>query len=144
MLCLRFRPQSEDPQPAGDGARYPDATVTCSESDHGKALIIASPVVILEVVSDSSVSIDTIKKPREYTARPTLMQYVLVDSRERWALSYIRRDAGWDSDFCSDEGVAIPHFGLRLSFAELYVGTTLEVPQQTAIEKPIGRPQDAS
>jgi Uma2 family endonuclease len=131
-------------RPAGDAVRYPDATVTCAENDHGKALIIASPVVILEVVSDSSVSTDTIKKPREYTALPTLVQYVLVDSRERWALSYIRREAGWDSDFCTDEAVAIPHFALRLSFAELYAGTTLEVHEQTAVEGPIGRPQDAS
>lgn len=63
---------------------------------------------------------------------------------ERWALSYIRREAGWDSDFCTDEGVAIPHFGLRLSFAELYAGTTLEAQQPTAIENPIGLPQDGS
>lgn len=119
------------PRPTGDGARYPDATITCVENDHGKAFIIVSPVVILEVVSDSSVSIDTIKKPREYTALPTLMQYLLVDSRERWALSYIRRDAAWDSDFCTDEIVTIPHFGLRLSFAELYAGTTLEVAQRS-------------
>ena len=75
------------PRPTGDGARHPAATATCSESDHGKALIIASFVVIVEVVSDSPVSVDTIKKPREYTALPTLVQYVLVDSRERWALS---------------------------------------------------------
>jgi Uma2 family endonuclease len=87
------------PRPTGDDARYPDATVTCTEADHGKALAITCPVIILEVVSDSSLSIDTIKKPREYTALPTLMQYVLVDSRERWALSYICRDAAWHSDF---------------------------------------------
>ena len=122
------------PRPTGDGARYPDATVTCTESDHGKALIIASPVVVLEVVSDSSVSIDTIKKPREYIALPTLAQYVLIDSRERWALSYIRRDAIWDSDFCTDEIVTIPQYRLRLSFAELYAGTTLEVAQQTGVD----------
>jgi Uma2 family endonuclease len=97
-------------------------------------LIIASPVVILEVVSDSSVSTDTIKKPREYTALPTLVQYVLVDSRERWALSYIRREAGWDCDFCADEVIDIPHFGFRLTFAELYAGTTLDVSQQSAVE----------
>jgi Uma2 family endonuclease len=130
-------------RPSGDAARYPDATVTCSENDHGKALLITSPVVILEVISDSSVSTDTIKKPREYTALPTLVQYVLVDSRERWALSYTRREGGWDSDFCADEIVAIPHLRLHVSFAELYAGTTLEIAQQAPIMEGLGPSQDA-
>jgi len=112
-------------KPTGDAARYPDGTVTCADTDHGKALLIASPVVILEVISDSSVSTDTVKKPREYTSLPTLQQYVLIDSRERWALSYIRRDVEWDTDFCKDDVVEIPHFGVRLTFDELYAGTSL-------------------
>jgi Uma2 family endonuclease len=123
------------PRQTGDGERYPDATVTCTEHEHGKALIVGSPVVILEVVSDSSVSIDTVKKPHDYNAMATLVHYVLVDSRERWALSYIRRNGTWDSDFCIDEIVTIPHFGLRLRFAELYAGTTLEVTQRTEIDE---------
>lgn len=108
-----------------EGARYPDATVTCSESDHGKALIIESPVVILEVLSDTSVSTDMVKELREYTSLATLEQYVLIDSRERWAMSYVRRGNMWDADLCLDDIIKIRRFGVVMAFDEAYVGTSL-------------------
>ena len=55
--------------------RYPDALVVCSPLDR-KATVIADPIVVFEVLGDSTAHIDYFEKLREYTAAPSIRRYV--------------------------------------------------------------------
>jgi Uma2 family endonuclease len=69
--------------------RYPDALVVCSPLNR-KATVIADPVVVFEVLSDSTAHIDHIEELREYSAAPSIRRYVLLEQDEIGAIVYVR------------------------------------------------------
>lgn len=75
--------------------RYPDVVVTCDERDRPKDLCVRFPKLIIEILSDSTETIDRTKKFDEYTAIQTLQEYALIDSRKHWAQVFRRSDDGW-------------------------------------------------
>ena len=74
-------------------ARYADVLVSCDERDASRSRTIRYPKLIVEVLSESTAAVDRSEKVDEYTAIGTLEEYVLIDSRKRWA-QVIRRGAG--------------------------------------------------
>ena len=58
--------------------RYPDALVCCSPADR-KATVISDPVVVSEVLNDSTSHIDHIDKLREYAATPSVQRYIILE-----------------------------------------------------------------
>src|SRR5579859_5585001 len=72
---------------------YPDIVVSCDDSDHdGESDILHSPHLIVEVLSPSTERDDRGKKLLWYQAKPTLLEYVLVNYRIRWVELYRRPD----------------------------------------------------
>jgi Uma2 family endonuclease len=69
--------------------RYPDAIVVCSPVDR-KATVIADPVVVFEVLSDSTARIDHFDKLRGYTATPSIRRYVILEQDAIGAIVYVR------------------------------------------------------
>ena len=69
------------PAIAGVTTRYPDVVV----GRHGvapAALSIDNPVLLVEVLSPSSVTVDLVIKPREYLSIPTLTAYIVANQDE--------------------------------------------------------------
>ncbi len=116
---------------------YPDVVVTCAASDFSKDAPkdrIASPCLIIEVLSPTTEAIDRREKMLAYRHLESLREYVLVDQERRWVEVYRRTGAGWIADLYSPEDtVTLNPGGLdpaapgiaRLSFDmdELYEGS---------------------
>lgn len=77
-------------------ARYADVVVTCDERDKDPGVrSIRYPKLIVEVLSESTAAIDRGEKLDEYRSLESLMEYVLIDSRKRWAETYRREGSQW-------------------------------------------------
>ena len=112
--------------------RYPDALVVCSPLDR-KATVIADPIVVFEVLGDSTAHIDYFEKLREYTAAPSIRRYVILDQDRIAATVFVR-----DGDRMVMETVAragtlmLPEIGAEIPVDDLYRGVEPVEPGITA------------
>ncbi len=74
---------------------YPDATVVCgrleTDADDGDACV--NPVVVVEVLSESTEASDRGAKAAHYRRMPSVREYVFVSQRERLIEVFRRNDA---------------------------------------------------
>lgn len=84
---------------------YPDVVVTCSPGDLSdpKALTIAEPRVIVEVLSPSTAAYDRGAKFGHYRQLPSLQEYMLVDT-EAQTIEVFRRNAAGRWELYPSEG----------------------------------------
>ncbi len=106
----------------GASYRYPDLVVTNDPRDAiAKTRILRYPLVIVEVLSESTAAIDRGEKLDEYCSVPSLQAYVLIDSRKRWCATYERTDAGWIATLPQTSGsVTIAALACAIDFATIY------------------------
>jgi Uma2 family endonuclease len=78
---------------AADRATYPDLHVVCGplERDADDAHAVTNPVVIVEVLSDSTSGGDRGDEFADHRRLPSLREYVLVSQRER-RIDVLRRE----------------------------------------------------
>src|SRR3954447_8036160 len=67
---------------ANNSIRYPDLSVTCSLV-RGDEDVVPEPIVVVEVLSDSTEREDRGRKKFDYFATPSIMQYAIVEQHER-------------------------------------------------------------
>lgn len=105
---------------------YPDVFVTCSRMG-GKDRIVAEPVVIFEVLSDSTARRDKVYKNQEYRSLESVTQYVIVDQDFAHVDSFLRSADGWLHDAMStpDAVLRLPRLTLELTLAEIYEDTEI-------------------
>ncbi|MBD5634815.1 MAG: Uma2 family endonuclease [Candidatus Eremiobacteraeota bacterium] len=97
-------------------ARFPDLVVTYDERDGTRMTTVRYPKLIVEVLSDATAAVDRGEKLDEYRAIETLHEYVLIDSRVRWAQTHVRRSATvWN------ESLPITGGELRLASIDLTI-----------------------
>lgn len=109
---------------------YPDLTVVCGEprleSDAGDVLL--NPVVIVEVLSESTEAYDRGKKFEHYRTIPTLRHYVLI-SQDRHSIDCfsLLDDEMWSLKSCQglDGKVTLDAIGGELAASEVYDKVTL-------------------
>ncbi|MFI5300335.1 MAG: Uma2 family endonuclease [Polyangiales bacterium] len=108
---------------------YPDVFVTCDPRDRDDHLVKRHPVLIVEVLSESTAEYDRTDKFDDYQLLESLREYALVDSRQRRAIVYRKGDDGrWDRAPMSDAAsVTLASIGLTTSIAALYDDT--DVPE---------------
>ncbi len=111
--------------PQGD-VIYPDAFVLCGPHD-GKITSVDDPVVVFEVLSESTVKDDLTRKRLAYKTIRSLKAIVYV-SPDRARIDLVRRqtDGRWDDeDAVEGMGAALelPEVGVRLPLEEIYAGT---------------------
>ena len=107
---------------AADKFCYPDVMVLCGEGERGGNYVEA-PVLIVEVLSDSTESYDRGLKFEHYRAIPNLRHYLLLSQRRLHAELYTRTDpASWRFQETSGDagGVVLDTWGVELPLAELY------------------------
>ncbi len=102
---------------------YPDASVVCN-SNPDDDTYQDMPVVIIEVVSESTRRVDEGEKRINYLSIPSLDTYILLEQNS-YAARVIQRTAdGFTESIYSDRDsvIPLPAIGAQLSLAEVYAG----------------------
>ena len=112
---------------------FPDGAITCGEieeftTDTGLNAI-TNPIVLFEVLSDTSEGYDRGEKMRNYTRLPSLRHLVFVTRNHAIIDVVTRTDAGdWKIDSVSglDATLDLPAVGLSVPLREVYRKVTLD------------------
>ena len=130
-LTIRLRGQpcyvrgSEIKVQTGPGYRYPDAFVSCTPVARG-ATVAADPVVVFEVMSESTSRTDRTVKLVEYRLLPSVQRYVMLEQDQVLATVVARTGTGWGLETLDASGVlSMPEIGVEVAMAELYDGLDL-------------------
>ena len=105
--------------------RYPDAFVVCTPVPN-KAKVVTDPVVVFEVLSESTSREDMFTKNAEYRATPSILRYVIIEQTQAAAVVFARKGEDWISEVVTDTGVLrMPEIGIQVPLAELYADIDL-------------------
>ena len=104
---------------------YPDLSVVCGEPklETNGVDVLLNPVVLVEVLSDSTEAYDRGKKFEHYRTIPSLKHYVLI-AQDRHSIDCFSRkpDGSWVLTSCQalDEKVELEAIDSQLAAAEVY------------------------
>ncbi|MBI4754469.1 MAG: Uma2 family endonuclease [Betaproteobacteria bacterium] len=115
----------------GNAHYYPDVVVSCSPGLQvldSTARCVEDPVLIVEVLSESTEGTDRREKLLAYRTVPSLKEYVLVDPGEALVTVHRRHgDIGWDViEYSGPEEVEFPAVELRLPMRDIYDGVPID------------------
>jgi Uma2 family endonuclease len=103
--------------------RYPDALITCSRIEP-KSTFAPDPVVIFEILSQSTARLDLGAKNAEYQTLPSLKRYVVLHQNFAAAEVFHRDAEGeWSYAFLPAEAALdLPEVGISVPMSEIYEG----------------------
>lgn len=108
-----------------DRIRYPDGFVYCTPYP-ADAKLIFDPVVIFEVLSESTSGEDLITKNAEYAATPSVRRYVMLAQDAIGGTMFERAGEDWVGHLLgADSVLRMPEIGVEIALAELYEGVEL-------------------
>jgi Uma2 family endonuclease len=111
---------------AAGSIRYPDAFVVCTPVPRG-TLVVTDPVVVFEVLSPSTISIDIGAKNEEYRDTRSIQRYVMLAQDRQQAMVFARVDNDWVGHIVSGNAVLeMPEIGIQVPLADLYEGVSFE------------------
>lgn len=112
----------------GDDLRfyYPDLSVVC-ESNALDEHFQDKPVVIFEVLSQSTARLDRGEKREAYLTIPSLRVLALVDTETMAVTLWRRTGESWTQEYVSapEQVLTFPEIECELSLAEIYEGSGL-------------------
>lgn len=114
-----------------NGYVYPDLVISCgnAEFEDNEFDTLTNPVVIIEILSDSTEAFDRGDKFEYYKAIPTLQEYILVSPKKIWVGQFIRKDGGkWEygSYQGADHIFKIESINCQLPLSELYLNVEFD------------------
>jgi len=114
---------------AAGSIRYPDATVTCGPVQPRERLL-ASPLIVFEVESDSTALLDQTVNNSEYEAIPSILRYVMLSQDSMASMVFARTNGAWAGSLTTDPAkvLAMPEIGAEVPLGEFYDGVTLPAP----------------
>jgi Uma2 family endonuclease len=101
---------------------------TCDYSDRDR--LIPNPVIVFEVLSDSTRHIDLTLKLVAYAAVPTIKRYILIE-QDAVAVTVYARQANepWNTIvLLAGSTLSLPEIGIELLVIDLYDGVTFADP----------------
>ena len=105
--------------------RYPDGFVVCSPV-LARTKIVNDPVVIFEVLSESTARTDVGAKNREYEGTPSIQRYIILEQDAVAGTQFERVGGDWIGRILRDDfTLRMPEIGLQFPFRELYEGVDL-------------------
>ena len=108
--------------------RYPDVVVTCSPVA-GTADVLPNPVVVFEVLSPSTASVDRVIKNEEYRATSSIQRYIMLEQTRVAATVFARDEDRWIGTVMIGEAVlAMPEIDVELPLSEFYIDVDLSPP----------------
>ena len=108
---------------------YPDASVTCGPVDRAEkdSKAITNPVLLVEVLSDSTEAYDRGRKFEYFSRLPSLREYVLIEQHEPAAqIHYRAADTNlWQITWVTglDETLTLQSLDIETTLRELYLKT---------------------
>lgn len=107
---------------AADAAFYPDVMVTCDRRDHAADLYLSQPLLVVEVLSESSAAYDRGDKFADYRKLPSFQEYVVVDIDARRVECFRRNPENhWVLyDFAGGGDCRFASIGLTLPLAAVF------------------------
>ncbi|MCL6609180.1 MAG: Uma2 family endonuclease [Geminicoccaceae bacterium] len=123
--CEAFGSDVKVVSPRGD-VMYPDVTVRCG-TRNDRLTTVDDPLLVVEVLSESTWRHDLILKRLAYKAIPSL-RVILYVAQDQARVDVVRRgpDGRWDDDEPAiglDSVLALPELGVDLPLSELYGDT---------------------
>jgi Uma2 family endonuclease len=110
--------------PATGMAAYPDLSVVCGrlETDPEDSHAITNPILLVEVLSDSTEARDRGVKAAHYRHLESLREYVLVSQAERRVEVHRRNEAGrWELfEYAGSERVELTSVGCLIPMDDVY------------------------
>lgn len=133
LVALKARLRGGPCQPNGSDllvriddrtGRFPDASITCGERGPN---FLTDPVVLFEILSESSEAVDRGEKRRDYQRLPSLAHYVLIDQTEARVEIFSRAEGRWLFQELEgvDASLRLEAVDIALPLAELYDGVEL-------------------
>lgn len=114
----------------GDKYTYPDLVITCGDAqfEDDKFDTLTNPVVIIEILSDSTERFDRTKKFSYYRKIPTLLEYILVSQHDCWVEKYTRRNDiwGYQSYEGLDQVLTVESANYELPLSEIYLNVEFD------------------
>ncbi len=106
---------------------YPDASVVCRLNSQDE-LYQDTPVMVLEVLSDSSRRLDLGEKMEAYLTIASLDLYLVAEPTTPTVIVFRRTESGFTRELWQglETVIPIPELELELPLAELYEGVELE------------------
>ena len=105
--------------------RYPDGFVVCTPVQP-TAKIVREPVVIFEVLSTSTASIDSVTKNNEYAATPSVQRYIMLAQDLIGGTMFERIGSDWVGHVLTADAVLkMPEIGVEVPISEFYVDVEL-------------------
>jgi Uma2 family endonuclease len=112
-VCIRF--------PSKTRFYYPDCQVVCRPAPRGQTYQ-TEPVVIVEVLSESTRRFDEVEKWEAYLAIESLKVYILFEQKCARAVVWRRHPDGFRREFWNglDATIPLPEIEASLSLSEVY------------------------
>ena len=112
--------------------RYPDAFVVCAPVERD-ATVVSEPVIVFEVLSESTEKTDRFEKNRDYEATPSVQRYVMFE-QDLMAATVFRREGGdWVARMLYEAATLdMPEIGVSVPLAEFYADVDFPAPEPAA------------
>ena len=111
--------------------RYPDAFVVCTPVA-ASATVVHDPVVVFEILSESTAVTDLVTKNAEYRQAPSIQRYIVLQQTSAAAIVF-SHDGDWKPVMLSGDAVlAMPEIGSEVPLPELYEGLSFGDPEMDA------------
>lgn len=104
---------------------YPDVVVDCANSDENQA---TKPILIIEVLSDSTRKMDLSFKLHDYKNMPSLQEYCVIEQDFMRVAVYRRTDDWKGTEYAihAETEITFDSIGVTLLLAEIYENIVFE------------------
>jgi Uma2 family endonuclease len=112
--------------------RYPDAFVSCTPLPP-RDTVVRDPVVVFEVLSESTSRTDRIAKLREYGATPSIQRYVILEQDAIAAMVFVRKGTDLVAEtLTAGDTLHMPEIDIEVPMAEFYA--SIDLPEEPAAQ----------
>jgi Uma2 family endonuclease len=112
--------------------RYPDGFVVCTPVPL-RHKVVRDPVVIFEILSETTARTDTVTKNREYAATASVRRYIVLAQDEIGGTMFERVGNDWVGHLLTAESVLqMPEIGVEVRLLEFYEDIEFPVGTETA------------
>jgi Uma2 family endonuclease len=101
----------------------PDAVVNCGPRLDADAIAATNPVIVVEVLSPSTQSIDSSDKLADYFRVPSIQHYLIVRAKRREIIHHTRSGDSIVSRAINIGSIRMDPPGISIDIAEVYAGT---------------------
>lgn len=101
---------------------YPDVVVSCQEVENENPKFLTAPVLIAEVLSDSTAAKDMTEKMLDYFQLPSLQYYLLISQDTITIYLHERTDIGWGVRLFTDikDEIFLAKMDISILVKEIY------------------------